>query len=271
VIRLAFLTPLPPAASGIADYSAEVLHLLAPLYAIDVFHAQPHVERERLPGSCGLYHASTLLARHQQQPYDLAIHQLGNGPDHDFVYALLPRLPGLLVLHDLVLHHARARMFLDTPQARAYAREPWNAARRQAALADVGAYEDELTYSYPAQATRLVAAQLGTIGDLLPYAYPLFRIPVESARLVAVHNTFMAQAIATEVADAEVVRIPMAAEPSVVRREDVDALRARYALAPGALVVACFGLMTREKRLVTVARAVARGAGALPGDRKSVV
>ena len=32
---------------------------------------------------------------------------MGNGPAHDFVYEPLARVPGLLVLHDLVLHHAR--------------------------------------------------------------------------------------------------------------------------------------------------------------------
>src|SRR5262249_46614684 len=117
--RLAFLTPLPPASTGIADYSAEVLALLAPRYEIDVFHAQDAVDGGRLPAGCGVHHASTFLTRHREQPYALAIHQLGNGPAHDFVYPFLPQLPGLVVLHDLVLHHARARMFLDTPEARA--------------------------------------------------------------------------------------------------------------------------------------------------------
>src|SRR4030095_11843203 len=47
-------------------------------------------------------------------------------------YDLLPRVPGLLVLHDLVLHHARARTFLDAPAVRAYAAEPARAVPRGA-------------------------------------------------------------------------------------------------------------------------------------------
>ena len=54
-MRLAFLTPLPPAASGIADYSADVLALLAPRHEIDVFHDQGAVDRDRLPVSCDIH------------------------------------------------------------------------------------------------------------------------------------------------------------------------------------------------------------------------
>jgi len=35
-VRIAFLSPLPPAATGIADYSAEVLALLAGAHEIEV-------------------------------------------------------------------------------------------------------------------------------------------------------------------------------------------------------------------------------------------
>ena len=63
--------------------------------------------------------------------------------------------------------------------------------RRDAARQAIARYEDEVAYSYPAQAGRLAATHLGTVGPLLPYAYPLFRLPVEASRLTAVHNDFM--------------------------------------------------------------------------------
>jgi glycosyltransferase involved in cell wall biosynthesis len=124
---------------------------------------------------------------------------------------------------------------------------------------------------YPAQAERLDQAFLGTVGDLLPYAYPLFRIPVEAARVTAVHNAYMADAVRAEVAGAEVVRIPMAAEAMPVDREAVAALRARHGIGPDEFVIGCFGLVTREKRIETVARAVARAAPHVPGLRLLVV
>jgi glycosyltransferase involved in cell wall biosynthesis len=271
VRRLAFVSPVPPAATGIADYAADVLWLLAPRYQIDVFHDQAAPDRARLPATVGLHHHSTLAERHADHQYDLSVHQMGNGPAHDFVYEALVRVPGLLVLHDLVLHHARGRMFLESPAARAYAADPGRPAAREAAEAEIAGYAAEVRHGYPAQAGRLVPAYLGTTGLLLPYAYPLFRLPVESSRLVAVHNEFMAAAVSDEVPAAEVVRIPMPIEPVAVAPGAVQALRARYGIAPGDFVVGTFGLVTREKRVETVARAVARAAASRPGLRLLVV
>ncbi len=269
--RLAFFSPVPPAPTGIADYAADVLASLSPRYAIDVFHDQAAPDHARLPAACALRDHPEFTALHARRPYDLAVYQMGNGPAHDFLYAPLARTPGLLVLHDLVLHHARGRLFLEAPEVRAYRRDPGDLQARAAAESALARYAEEVRYSYPGQADRLVAAQLGTVGDLLPYAYPLFRLPVESSRVVAVHNDFMAAAVRSEVPAAEVVRIPMPVEPLAVAPGAVDALRARYRIAPGEVVVGTFGLVTREKRVETVARAVARAAAALPAVRLLVV
>jgi glycosyltransferase involved in cell wall biosynthesis len=270
-LRLAFLSPLPPAPTGIADYAAEVLALLAPRHAIDVFHAQDEVDRSRLPAGLGIHPAAAFLDLGRQERYDAAVYQMGNGPAHAFLWDLLPRAPGLLVLHDLVLHHSRAKMFLDTPEARAYVKDPSRAALRREALAPLAAYQAELAYSYPQQATRLAPTHLATVGALLPYAYPLFRIPVEASRVTAVHNGFMARAVRDEVADAEVVCIPHQAEAVAVAPGAAEALRARYGFAREDFVVGSFGLSTPEKQLEKVARAVVRAAAALPRLRLLLV
>lgn len=270
-MRLALLTPLPPAGTGIADYSAEVLHLLAPRHAVDVFHGQEHVDRERLPGSCGLYPALSFLARQQENPYEAVVYQMGNSLDHAFLYEPLARVPGLLVLHDLVLHHSRARMFLDAPEARAYAADPSSSARREQAEELLVRYRSEVAHDTPGEADRLACVQLGTVGRLLPYAYPLFRLPVEASRLTAVHNDFMVDAIRERVPDARVTRIHMPAFPAPVAPEDVAGLRARLGLGPGDFVVGSYGLLTREKQIETVVRAIARAASAVPSLRVLLV
>lgn len=270
-MRLAFLTPLPPARTGVADYSVDVLGLLAPRHSIDVFHAQASVETDRVPASCAVRPVAEFLPAHREQPYDVAVYQMGNGLDHAFLYEPLARVPGLLVLHDLVLHHSRARMFLDSSAARAYARDPSSAALRDAARPALRAYRDEVAYTYPAQADRLDAAHLATVGALLPYAYPLFRLPVEASRLVAAHNAHMAEAIRAEVAGAEVVRLPMMAERVPVAHGVAAALRARLGIAPHEFVVGSYGLLTGEKQIETVARAVTRAAATLPRIRLLLV
>ena len=269
--RLAFCSPLPPEPTGIADYAAEVLALLAAGHEIDVFHGQAVVTPDAIPPKCAVYPAAALSERHRARPYDLAIHQLGNGPGHAFVYPLLTRVPGLLVLHDLVLHHSRAAMLLDSPAARAYAADPSSAALREAARGGEDAYAAEVAYAYPGQALRLVGAHLNTIGDLLPYAYPLFQLPVAVSRLTAVHNAAMARAIEDEMPGMAVTQLAMPALRTPVAAGEAAACRQALGIRDDELVVACFGLLTREKRVETVARALARAAVDFPSLRLLLV
>lgn len=269
--RLAFCSPLPPEPTGIADYAAEVLALLAPSHDIDVFHGQTVVAPGAVPSGCGVFPAAALPDRHRARPYDLAIHQLGNGPGHAFVYPLLTQVPGLLVLHDLVLHHSRAAMLLDSPAARAYAANPSSAVLRDGTRGGEEAYAAEVAYAYPRQAARLVAAHLNTTGDLLPYAYPLFQLPVAVSRLTAVHNAAMARAIEEAMPGADVAQLTMPALRVHVAAGHVAASRRNLGIRDDELVVACFGLLTREKRVETVARAVARAAVDFPSLRLLLV
>jgi glycosyltransferase involved in cell wall biosynthesis len=270
-VRLAFLTPLPPAGSGIADYSAEVIGLLAASHSLDVFHDQERVERERLPPTCRVEPVREFLPRHREHPYDVAVYQMGNSMDHAFLYEPLARVPGLLVLHDLVLHHSRARMFLDTVEARAYARDPASAALREAALEPIARYRDEVAYAYRDQADRLVDVHLGTVGRLLPYAYPLFHLPVQASRCTAVHNDFMAEAIRASLPEACVTRIAMPVFPATVRPEEIVERRAALGISRGDYVVGSYGLLTPEKQIETVVRAVARAVSSVPSIRLLLV
>jgi glycosyltransferase involved in cell wall biosynthesis len=264
-VRLAFVSPLPPAPTGIADYAADVLDLLSPRHEIELFHAQDRVDTARLPATAAVHPASELVARHRHRPYDLTVYQMGNGRAHDFLYDVVSRVPGLLVLHDLVLHHSRAAQFLESEPVLAWRREPSSAALRERARVPLEAWRKELEYAYPGRGDRLFEAHLGTVGDLLPYAYPLFRIPVEASRAVAVHNTFMAEAVRSEVPGAEVACVPMPVAATPVDPLAVRALRARHGWGDGAVVVGVFGLLTREKRVLDVARSVA--AAAVQDDR----
>lgn len=269
--RLAFVTPLPGSPSGIADYSLDVVEALGDRYAVDFYTGQDTIERDRLPSGCGVFLAPLLPERHAREPYRLIVYQLGNSLEHACVYDLLARLPGLLVLHDLVLHHSRARMFLESAAARAYAADPSSATLRDAALTALQGYRDELAHSYPDVAERLAETHLNTVGTLLPYAYPLFRLPVEAARRVVVHNEFMARTLRADVPQVPVVRVPMPMRRRIVDPKDVLDLRSRLGLTPEHLVVGCFGRLTPEKRVVSVARAVARASATLPSLRLLLV
>lgn len=270
-MRLAFVSPLPPVPSGVADYAAELLALVSRRHEVELFHAQETVNAARLPGGLPLHPAARLLERHAERPFDLAVYQLGNGRSHDFVYELVSRLPGLLVLHDLVLHHARAAQFLEAEEVVAWRARPGSVEARERARPVLEAWRAELEYAYPGRGARLHAAQLGTVGELLAYAYPLFRVPVEASRMVAVHNRYMAEAIRAELPGAPVACAPMPASRVTADPRAVGDLRARLGFDAGHVVVGVFGLLTKEKQPLAVARALARAATVHDGLRLLLV
>jgi len=102
-MRIAFFSPLPPARSGIADYSAALLDHLRPLAQITAFDTRPT--------------APDLSA------FDLALYQIGNNPCHIFCYEAALKFPGVVVLHEANLHHLVAALTIERGDWDAYLRE----------------------------------------------------------------------------------------------------------------------------------------------------
>lgn len=279
--RLAWFAPLPPVRSGIAAYNAELLPELARSYAIDVFVDRSRADRQTLApcattpnapvnspaaapaedggaaeGRVRVLDAHEFVWRHAREPYDLVVYQLGNEACHDYVWPYLVRYPGLVVLHDGILHHARARALLG----------------RRRALD----YRAEFEFDHP----RAVAgiAQVGVFGLLgaLQYFYPMLRVPLDAARAAAVHSPWLAHDLGDEFPGVPIETIRMGVadpwralrperlgrddtrEPVAARTAPGERLRAQCGIPRDAVVFAAFGRLTPEKRLGQAIRAVAR-------------
>ncbi|MGH2710368.1 MAG: glycosyltransferase [Actinomycetota bacterium] len=99
--RVAYLSPMPPAPTGIASYSAQVV---ASLKEID-FH-----KRNRLDVMWPL----DPRVDESVASADLAVYHVGNNAEfHGEIYRLAIRHPGLVVLHDLAIDDL-VRWFRDT-------------------------------------------------------------------------------------------------------------------------------------------------------------
>jgi glycosyltransferase involved in cell wall biosynthesis len=97
---VAYFSPMPPEASGIADYSALLLPAL-----------RRHVD-------------VTVVKRGTRRPprgIDLAVYHIGNNPEaHGWILDALRRAPGLVVLHDFVLHHLVAGVTIGRRDGHGY-------------------------------------------------------------------------------------------------------------------------------------------------------
>lgn len=263
-MRLAFVSPLPPAPTGIADYTVDVVRALNGPHSVELFHDQTNVA-EALPAPA--FPVTELPARAAARAFDAVVYQMGNAPAHDFMYGWMERVRGVVVLHDLVLHHSFARRYLESREALAYAADPSDPGRKVEADRAHQSFLSAIEAVYPGLGERLKDAHFNTTGDLLPYAFPLFEPALRSARAVGAHNAFMIEAIQEARPDLDCVRLAMPVPLPSLAEGTAAAFRAKHGLAEAHWVVGCFGLVTREKRIETVARAVARIAEVHPDVR----
>jgi glycosyltransferase involved in cell wall biosynthesis len=261
-MRLAWFSPLPPVHSGIAAYSVERIQGLLPHHTVDVFvdapvpdltgqlaaaevrgwvvprgplgtlPARPAREAPPHEGRPRVWSAADFVRLHDQVPYDLVIYQVGNAAFHDYMWAYAFRVPGLLVLHDGTVHHARARSLL-----------------RRGRVAD---YRAEFCANHPAADPVLAEHAVQGFTGTHYYRWPMRRLIVERSRAVAVHSPQLVGDLAAECPHTAVVRIRLGL-PDPGQPPRPSAAR----LPREAVVFGAFGLLTPEKRIPLVLEAFA--------------
>jgi glycosyltransferase involved in cell wall biosynthesis len=99
-VKVAYFSPMPPERSGIADYSALLLPELGRRIDVEVVRRG----RKRAPRGT-----------------DVCLYHVGNNPEaHGWIVEALRRRPGVVVLHDFVLHHLVAGLTIGRRDGRGY-------------------------------------------------------------------------------------------------------------------------------------------------------
>jgi glycosyltransferase involved in cell wall biosynthesis len=244
--RLAWFTPLPPARSGIAQYSAELLPYLAERFEMDVFLDAVPAEVQT-PAGTSVRSAHDFVWLHARRPFDLVVYQLGNGGAHDYMWGYLARYPGLVVMHDGQFHHARGHLLRD-----------------QRRFDD---YDAEFAFNHPGLPSDV--AELGASGRLgrLFFLWPMRRVVLESARMIAVHNRWLAQELRIEAPHARVEAIDMGVPAFRLQAGARVAVRRRHGIGDDDVVFLALGEVTPEKRIPEILRQLSSISAQLPGIR----
>jgi glycosyltransferase involved in cell wall biosynthesis len=212
-VRVAYYSPLPPSRSGIADYSALLLPALED--RLDVVVARPGRFRRAPKADVCLYH-------------------IGNDPaEHGWIVEALRRRPGVVVLHEFVLHHLVSGITLARGDVEGYC----SALERDAGL--VG---------------RLLghAVQEGRIKPLWEtraQEFPLAREVLDLATGLIVHSRYVEDKALDAGYSGPVRQVPMPAWPVP-------------AIVPAALdgepLIGCFGHVNESKRIPQLLEAFRR-------------
>jgi glycosyltransferase involved in cell wall biosynthesis len=102
--KLAYVSPLAPAQSGISGYSAELLPHLTRHYDIDVIVEQAVVSDPWVKAVCPV--RTVEWFKNHGDAYDRALYHFGNSRFHQHMWDLLDAVPGIVVLHDFYLSGA---------------------------------------------------------------------------------------------------------------------------------------------------------------------
>jgi glycosyltransferase involved in cell wall biosynthesis len=215
---------MPPAPTGVATCSAELVSALCAEHEIDVFAESAH----------------DFLWRHRLRPYDLTVYQLGNSSWHDYMWPYLFRFPGLVVLHDAHLHHARAAALLRARRA--------------------DDYRQEFMAAHPDVSADLAELAVAGFDTHLYYSWPLTRLVVETSRFTAVHSASLAETLREDSPQAPIEAIHLGHGRRIGTEEAARAsvrVRERHGISPSAIVFGLFGGLTPEKRVPQVLDAFA--------------
>ncbi|MEA3511803.1 MAG: glycosyltransferase [Actinomycetota bacterium] len=98
--RIAMVTPVPPAESGIADYSWRLAHALAAFVDVDLVAEDPEAHVAPALPNVTMITGPGLLERDRLLPYDEVIYVMGNSSHHAQAYDLMGRRPGSAMIHE---------------------------------------------------------------------------------------------------------------------------------------------------------------------------
>jgi len=199
---------MPPDRTGVADYSAALLRALQPLGQVAVNAGDS----------------------------DIALYHVGNNQLHRDIYRQALEAPGVVVLHDAVLHH----FFLGSLAESEYAGE---------FVYNYGGWSEDL-------ALDLWRTRARSAADPQYFRYPMLRRVAERSRAVIVHNPRAAEIVSEHAPNAMIHEIPHLWEaPKLSADSDVIRLRAELGLPPHVFFFGVFGHLRESKRLASVLRA----------------
>jgi glycosyltransferase involved in cell wall biosynthesis len=216
-MRIAMFSPLPPERTGVAHYASMLLPEL-----------RKHLDVVTISGP-----------GNRQPTADNALYHLGNNPHHAWIYEEAMRNPGVVVLHDLVLHHLIVEMTL--------------------ARGDVDGYVAALEANHgEAGAAWARGRAAGLHSEMGNFLMPASVDVANRSRAVIVHNRYAADRLRSFGVTTPVHVAPHPFEPQPSARARRDEIRAAHGFAADDRVIGLFGFLTSAKRAEVVLAAFAQ-------------
>jgi glycosyltransferase involved in cell wall biosynthesis len=222
-LRVVMMSPLPPTRSGVAHYASMLI---------------PELEKHVVLHATGVPVVP--------DPSSLPLYHLGNNPHHTWIYEEAMRTPGVVVLHDLVLHHLIVEMTLARGDVDGY-------------VAAIEANHGEVGAAWARGRAAGLHSEMGNF--LLPASIDV----ANRSRAVVVHNRYAADRLRSFGVTTPIHVVPHPFQPQPAARGRREEVRAKHGFAADDRVIGLFGFLTSAKRAEVVLAAFAQ---ARAGERR---
>jgi glycosyltransferase involved in cell wall biosynthesis len=237
-LKIAYFSPLNPIKTGVSDYSEELLEYLAGYGRIELFIDDYRPTSSWLYDYFEIHNYRRIYDNHGKNDHDIHVYHIGNNDHHSYIYSVCLEQPGLVVLHEPILHHFVFSQTVGNNRLRDYLRE--------------------LDYCYKDERSRIVKLTLEDRDESSWYDYPLVDRIVDSSIGVIVHSDFARRKIMEVNPEIKVKKIPHHyAPPPSDHMRSRELVREILGFADGDFLVGSLGYMTASKRIDTLLRAVA--------------
>ena len=231
-MRIAYFSPLNPIESGISDYSEELLPYLARYAEVDLFIDDNYrPSNPKIVKNFRVHNYRDFDQLRAKRAYDVNLYHIGNSPYHEYIYHTLLKYPGVVVLHDYVLHHLFIGMTL--------------------AKGDAQGYIEEMRYCYGELGAALAREVVSRKRQVDPFEYPLVNRVLDTSLAVIVHSNYMKNLIKEISPRTKVGKVNshLSLGTSCPDSLNLSEIRADFGLNHVQFIVASFGLITPQKRI----------------------
>ncbi len=235
--RIALFSPVNPKQSGISDYTEKLIPYLSPHFNIHLYLDGYNPSNDSLSEHVTVHHRRDYEWQRRLTPYRLNIYQIGNNSQHQYIYPVMFRYPGLVFLHEINIHRARAFELLNNRQVNAYRNE------MEYCHGDMGSQVANLVYR-------------GFQSELIYDWYPMLKLVCDAAGHIAVHNDYSRTAVEEfmDARDVSVVPAPLIDTQWPQR----DAARETLNINSETLIIAAFGFVAPGKGLESAIKSFLR-------------
>jgi glycosyltransferase involved in cell wall biosynthesis len=227
-MNIAYFSPLNPVRSGVSDYSEELLPALARYVDVELFVSGYTPSSPAIAARFPRYDTGEFPKR--RWAYDMAVFHIGNHICHEAIVKTFMRYPGVVVMHEYMLHGLVLQMTLGR--------------------GDVPGYAREVAYAQGKDGLTKVRKRIQ-----IPDTEPLNQRLLDLGLGFIVHSAYARRQLLESRPGLRVRRLPMPFRPESVSPLTRSQARVRLGMDEDAFIVGVFGFLNTCKRVESVLEA----------------